>query len=82
MIRGQDLKQINVGQAVIGVSGPGEFPEPGLGTMGVIIDIEETRWGIEAIIKWQDGSDSGIHSLNSEPEDKGIGVYIYPPKAA
>ena len=77
MIRGQDLKQVNVGQAVIGVSGPGEFPQPGLGTMGVITAIEETRWGIEAIIEWQDGSKDGTHSLN-ESGDRGIGVYLYP----
>lgn len=79
MIKGQDLKQVNIGQAVIGVDGPSSFPRPGLGTLGVIIAIEDTRWGVEALIEWQNGNKDATHSLK-ELGEKGIGVYLYPPK--
>lgn len=77
-IRGQELKKVRVGQAVVSVCGPGDFPKFGMGNRnGVVIGCTEDRWGVHLDIKWDDGHNGSTEMLK-DPSRNGIGVYAYP----
>ena len=78
-IRGQDLKKIHIGQLVIAVTGPGDFPKLGRGSKnGVVVGTQEDDFGVFLKVEWENPMLPDMVSSLKDPSDRGVGVYAYP----
>lgn len=67
---------IGLGRTVYFVTGPGEFPKPGLcAAEGIVTEKKEDRWGLHLMVDCGDGDVRFVESVRFYDE-KGIGAYV------
>ena len=84
MISSELFQEIEIGQTVFIITGPGEFASDEMCSMqGPIIEKNETQWGKEIVIKVEKsfyeeyvGQNESIMTLHKVGERLGIGSYV------
>lgn len=77
MITREQFDQIKIGQTMCAVTGPGQFPQPGMCRFtGKVIAKEETRFGRSLKVQSADGQIEWASSAHDPKTHKGIGFYL------
>jgi hypothetical protein len=70
--------EINIGAVMVAITGPGEFPEPGMCSMTGIVEAKiQDRWGYHLKVTCSDGRTEFAESAHNPDEHKGIGWYLF-----